>query len=207
MKHSAFFSKVTSIYLAVLLTLFLFFVGPTGYQSITGTKHVLFLILSCAYVGLVLVLLIESVLLKQIKLPPVKELLFADAVVRDCRYDGDAVFWTGNSSLYEEGVHLYRYDLRTRENTVLLANFEKWVFPVSGDWLYYADKTSLQKIHKETGEVRLACQTDSITINTGANGIREVGEYISVQAHDGENTGRLVYHPRTGEAVFYPISE
>lgn len=75
MKHSAFFSKVTSVYLTVLLTLFLFFVGATGYQSITGTKHVLFLILSCAYVGLVLILLIESVLLKQIKLPPVKELL------------------------------------------------------------------------------------------------------------------------------------
>ena len=139
--------------------------------------------------------------------PPVKELLFADAVVRDCRYDGDAVFWTGNSSLYEEGVHLYRYDLRTREYTVLLANFEKWVFPVSGDWLYYADKTSLQKIHKETGEVRLACQTDSVTLNTGANGIREVGGTISVQAHDGENTGRLVYYPKTGEAVFYPVTE
>jgi hypothetical protein len=74
-KHSAFFSKVTSVYLAVLLTLFLFFVGPTGYQSITGTKHVLFLIVSCAYVGLILVLLTESVLLRQITMPPAKELL------------------------------------------------------------------------------------------------------------------------------------
>lgn len=75
MKHSEFFSKLTSVYVAVMLTLFLFLVGGQGYQTITATKYTAFLVISIAYVGVSLILLVESVLLKQIKLPPVRELL------------------------------------------------------------------------------------------------------------------------------------
>jgi len=74
-KHSEFFSKVTSVYVAAMLTLFLFFVGGQGYQTITATKYAVFLVVSVAYVGVSLILLVESVLLKQIKLPPVRELV------------------------------------------------------------------------------------------------------------------------------------
>jgi len=74
-KQSAFFSKITSVYLVLMLTLFLFFVGGSGYQSITATKYTTFLILCGGYVGVVLLLLVEGILLKQIKLPPVRELL------------------------------------------------------------------------------------------------------------------------------------
>lgn len=140
--------------------------------------------------------------------PPMRELLFADAVVLKCWYGDEAVFWVGNHSLYEEGTHLYRYDLRTRTNTVLQENFDGNICVTDSEWLYSVTDNALWRIHRETGQRMLLYEPEELKLVSSVyNRIQEAGGYIIMEAGttgDEKAWGRLVYHPGTGEAVFYP---
>lgn len=66
---------VTSIYIFLLLTVFLFYPGTHGYQSIASEKYLAFLVLCGGYIALMVVLMLEMVLIGAIKSPKFKELL------------------------------------------------------------------------------------------------------------------------------------
>lgn len=68
-KGTKLLQNVTSVYLALLLTVFLFYVGPEGYQGITGAKYSAFLALCIGYIGVMVLLLAECALVGAVKLP------------------------------------------------------------------------------------------------------------------------------------------
>lgn len=68
-KGAKLLQNMTSVFLALLLTVFLFYVGPEGYQGITGAKYSAFLALCIGYIGVMVLLLAECALVGAVKLP------------------------------------------------------------------------------------------------------------------------------------------
>lgn len=58
---------ITTVYLVLMLTVFLFWFGPDGYQTISFVKHRLFLILCGGYILVMLVAALESVAVGALK--------------------------------------------------------------------------------------------------------------------------------------------
>ena len=75
MKEYRLFSRITSVFLGLMLTVFLFAFGSGGFQTILSVKYRLFLILCGGYCGVMLLLLMESAVVGAVKLPRPGELL------------------------------------------------------------------------------------------------------------------------------------
>lgn len=66
--------SVTSIYICLLITVFLLYPGTKGYQSIASEKFLAFLVLCGGYIALMAILMLEMVLIGEIKPPKFKGL-------------------------------------------------------------------------------------------------------------------------------------
>ncbi|QSX06103.1 O-antigen ligase family protein [Sedimentibacter sp. zth1] len=67
-KWSNVFEKITSIYIVLMLTIYLLYVGHEGYQNITKVKFNMFCIISCIYLLLIILLYVELLFIGQKKL-------------------------------------------------------------------------------------------------------------------------------------------
>ena len=75
MKDYKLFSRITSVFVGLMLTVFLFSFGSGGFQTILSVKYRLFLILCGGYCGVMLLLLAESAVVGAVRLPRPAELL------------------------------------------------------------------------------------------------------------------------------------
>lgn len=69
------FSKLTSLYLISLFTVFLFYCGESGYQGLVESKYILFLIINGGYILITLFAALELIVIGKIELPNFKCLL------------------------------------------------------------------------------------------------------------------------------------
>lgn len=75
MSPSRLFTGVTEIFLVLILTVFLFYTGPQGYQDIVHAKFGAFLILCGGYAAVMILLILEAALVGEYTLPNPRTLL------------------------------------------------------------------------------------------------------------------------------------
>lgn len=147
------------------------------------------------------------------EIPPTKTLLLHEITLGSstllCE---DALYWIGDNKLPQDGntviQDLYRYDRHTQEIKLLVQNFGHSYLRAYGDYLYGTrndgTRSVLMQVHATDGSQKVVfTPEDGWTPKPGTIDI--VGDYVILNAINGEISGKIVYDIANEKGTLYTL--